>query len=55
MDVLEEASGKAFDTVYLQLMVKHHEGIVEMAKTEQSDGTYEPAKDMADDIMLSER
>lgn len=32
MDVLEEASGKAFDTVYLQLMVKHHEGIVEMSK-----------------------
>lgn len=51
---LEKSSGKAFDTAFLQLMVKHHEGAVAMAKTEQSDGTYQPAKDMAGRIITSQ-
>lgn len=54
MAQLEKASGKAFDTAFLQLMVKHHEGAVAMAKTEQSDGKYQPAKDMADAIISSQ-
>ncbi|MFG2875405.1 DUF305 domain-containing protein [Streptomyces sp. NPDC048337] len=51
---LEKASGKAFDTAFLQLMVKHHEGAVAMAKTEQSGGSYQPAKDMAGAIVSSQ-
>ncbi|MGG7575630.1 DUF305 domain-containing protein [Streptomyces sirii] len=54
MDALEKASGKAFDTAFLKMMVKHHEGAVEMAKTEQADGGYQPAKDMAGDIISSQ-
>lgn len=54
MTRLEKASGKAFDTAFLQLMVKHHEGAVAMAKTEQSDGKYQPAKDMAGAIISSQ-
>ncbi|MFF3342583.1 DUF305 domain-containing protein [Streptomyces flavidovirens] len=54
MDRLERSSGRAFDTAFLELMVKHHEGAVEMARTEQSDGAYRPAKDMAGDIVTSQ-
>ncbi|WP_455353264.1 DUF305 domain-containing protein [Streptomyces sp. SYSU K217416] len=54
MDTLEKSSGNAFDTAFLELMVKHHQGAVEMAKTEQADGAYRPAKDMAGDIVTSQ-
>ena len=53
MKQLEASSGKAFDTAFLTMMVKHHEGAVAMAKTEQADGTYQPAKDMAGQIITS--
>jgi uncharacterized protein (DUF305 family) len=51
---LGKSSGKAFDTAFLDLMVKHHEGAVEMARTEQADGAYGPAKDLAGDIITSQ-
>lgn len=54
MDELEKASGTAFDTAFVRMMVKHHEGAVEMAKTERSDGACRPAKDMAGDLVTSQ-
>ncbi|WP_274560816.1 DUF305 domain-containing protein [Streptomyces spiramyceticus] len=54
MDELEESSGKAFDTAFMEMMIKHHEGAIEMAETEQADGAYKPAKDMAGDIIASQ-
>ncbi|MFE0191499.1 DUF305 domain-containing protein [Streptomyces sp. NPDC058989] len=54
MDALEKSSGKAFDTAFLKMMIKHHEGAVEMAKSERADGGYPPAKDMAGDIISSQ-
>ncbi|MER7111931.1 DUF305 domain-containing protein [Streptomyces sp. NPDC000229] len=54
MDQLEKSSGKAFDTAFLKLMIKHHQGAVAMAKTEQAKGSHQPAKDMADDIIASQ-
>ncbi|WP_405791439.1 DUF305 domain-containing protein [Streptomyces sp. NBC_00029] len=54
MENLRNASGKAFDTAFMELMIKHHEGAVAMAKTEQKDGSYQPAKDMADAIVTSQ-
>ncbi|MFD3695069.1 DUF305 domain-containing protein [Streptomyces sp. NPDC058646] len=54
MKQLGASSGKAFDTAFLTLMVKHHEGAVAMAKTEQAEGTYQPAKDMAQAIITSQ-
>ncbi|MEV7443037.1 DUF305 domain-containing protein [Streptomyces sp. NPDC091204] len=44
MKQLESSSGKAFDTAFLTMMVKHHEGAVAMAETEQSDGTSSPPR-----------
>ncbi|WP_328967505.1 DUF305 domain-containing protein [Streptomyces sp. NBC_00239] len=54
MKQLDSSSGKSFDTAFLTMMVKHHEGAVAMAKTEQSDGKYQPAKDMAGAIITSQ-
>ncbi|GGX60575.1 lipoprotein [Streptomyces minutiscleroticus] len=54
MDRLEKASGKAFDTAFLDMMVEHHEGAVEMAETERADGAYGPATKMAGEIVTSQ-
>ncbi|MET9963083.1 DUF305 domain-containing protein [Streptomyces sp. NPDC006326] len=51
---LEKASGKAFDTAFLELMVKHHEGAVAMADTERKTGSHAPAKTMAEAITTSQ-
>jgi uncharacterized protein (DUF305 family) len=54
MTALGNASGKAFDTAFMEMMIKHHEGAVEMAKTEQADGAHTPARKMAADIIASQ-
>ncbi|MFI5571361.1 DUF305 domain-containing protein [Streptomyces sp. NPDC051740] len=54
MTELEGTSGKAFDTAFMEMMIKHHEGAVEMAKTEQADGVHAPARGMAADIIASQ-
>ncbi|NGO15465.1 DUF305 domain-containing protein [Streptomyces sp. HC44] len=54
MDELMKASGKDFDTMFLTMMVEHHEGAVEMATTEKDKGEYGPAKTMAGDIITAQ-
>ncbi|MDF3142493.1 MULTISPECIES: DUF305 domain-containing protein [unclassified Streptomyces] len=54
MDELMKASGKGFDTMFLTMMVEHHEGAVEMATTEKEKGQYGPAKKLADDIITAQ-
>ncbi|KUL22165.1 DUF305 domain-containing protein [Streptomyces regalis] len=54
MDELMAASGTDFDTMFLTMMVEHHEGAVEMATTEKDKGQYGPAKKMADDIITAQ-
>ncbi|MEU6865571.1 DUF305 domain-containing protein [Streptomyces sp. NPDC046876] len=54
MDRLKGASGKAFDTAFMELMIKHHEGAVAMAKTEQAEGAFPGAKTMAEAIVSSQ-
>ncbi|GGT00003.1 DUF305 domain-containing protein [Streptomyces chromofuscus] len=54
MNDLGKASGRAFDTAFMEMMIEHHEGAVAMAETEQADGAYAPAKRMAADIISSQ-
>ncbi|MEV6103134.1 DUF305 domain-containing protein [Streptomyces sp. NPDC051940] len=54
MDKLMDASGAAFDTIFLTMMIEHHEGAVEMSTTEKGEGEYGPAKQLADDIIASQ-
>ncbi|MEW2408734.1 DUF305 domain-containing protein [Streptomyces griseoviridis] len=50
MAELEKASGAAFDTRFLTMMVDHHRGAVEMAAAERRKGAYRPATVLAGDI-----
>ena len=54
MAALQDASDAEFQDMWLEMMVKHHEGAVEMAKTEQEDGQYKSAIDLADSIISSQ-
>lgn len=51
MDALENASDAEFQDMWLEMMVEHHEGAVEMAETEQSDGQFKDAVDLAGQII----
>ncbi|SEQ21200.1 DUF305 domain-containing protein [Lentzea albida] len=48
---LEKATGQEFDRLWLDMMVKHHEGAVEMARTELAEGEDEGAKKLAQAIV----
>ncbi|MET7422580.1 DUF305 domain-containing protein [Dactylosporangium sp. NPDC005555] len=47
MRELSEATGKAFDTMFLRMMIKHHQGAVEMAGIEQAQGQDAAVKQLA--------
>lgn len=50
MSSLDKATGAAFDKMFLTMMVAHHTGAIDMAKTEQSEGKNADAKALAKDI-----
>ena len=50
MDQLMNASGVDFDQMFLTMMIEHHKGAIEMAKTEQVDGTNAAAISLAEQI-----
>ena len=47
MAALEGASGEDFDRMFLELMIVHHQGAIEMARAELEDGTNPDALDVA--------
>ena len=51
MDALENASDAAFQDMWLEMMIEHHEGAVEMAETETEDGQYKDAVDLAGQVV----
>ena len=54
MSQLEGASDAEFEAMWLEMMIAHHEGAVEMAQQEQSEGSFAPAIDLAADIESSQ-
>jgi uncharacterized protein (DUF305 family) len=50
MEELESASDAEFDQMFLTMMIEHHEGAIEMARAERSDGEYAEAVDLAKKI-----
>ncbi|MFC5730934.1 MULTISPECIES: DUF305 domain-containing protein [Nocardioides] len=50
MAELEAASGAEFDRLFLTMMIEHHEGAIDMAKTEQEEGEYPDAIALAEEI-----
>jgi uncharacterized protein (DUF305 family) len=47
MDELEQATGDDFDQLFLTSMIEHHEGAIEMARTEQANGENPDALELA--------
>ncbi len=50
MTALRDATGSAFDEMFLAMMIEHHQGAVTMAKTEIRDGLHTSAKQLAENI-----
>lgn len=54
MTKLRAASGATFDRMFLEMMIRHHEGAVAMADKERNDGLHTEAKKVAADIATSQ-
>lgn len=50
MAMLEDADGTAFESMWLEMMIDHHEGAIEMARDEQADGLFPDALGLAESI-----
>ena len=54
MSQLTAATGTAFDRLFLKLMIVHHQGALDMARTEQSDGVNPSAHALAGSIITGQ-
>ncbi|KUI24289.1 DUF305 domain-containing protein [Mycobacterium sp. IS-1742] len=55
MKRLESLRGAEFDTLWLESMISHHQGAVEMAKAEIANGDNADAKSMAEHIVETQQ
>ncbi|MHC1559119.1 DUF305 domain-containing protein [Actinomycetospora sp. C-140] len=55
MQQLGAQSGPAFDRMFLQMMIEHHTGAVQMAQTEQAQGRNPRAVELAAAIVLAQQ
>lgn len=55
MKRLESSTGTAFDRLWLELMIQHHEGAVRMSQDELADGKNPDAKALAQAIITSQQ
>ncbi|MEV0768542.1 DUF305 domain-containing protein [Nocardia salmonicida] len=55
MSSLEAMSGPEFDKMWLQMMIDHHRGAVEMAQTEITAGANPQAKQLAENIVAAQQ
>lgn len=55
MTELAQASDAEFPDLWMTMMIEHHEGAIEMAETEQDDGHFPGALDLADSIIDAQR
>jgi uncharacterized protein (DUF305 family) len=51
---LDDARGDEFQTMWLEMMIEHHEGAVEMAETEVDEGENAKAIALAEDIISAQ-
>ncbi|MDX1892027.1 DUF305 domain-containing protein [Mycolicibacterium sp. 050158] len=55
MTTLAGLSGAAFDRMWLQMMIDHHAGAIDMSTTELRDGTNPDAKKLAQSIIADQQ
>jgi len=51
---LRDSGANMFETMWMQMMIEHHEGAIEMAETEQADGLFPDAIALAESIETSQ-
>ncbi len=51
LQALQEAEGVDASKLFLEQMIAHHEGAVTMAEDQIRDGSYQPAIDMAEQVV----
>ena len=54
MRSLEEAEGEDFDMAFMNSMMVHHEGAIEMAKEAKAKAMHEEIRNLADDIIAAQ-
>ena len=54
MDELDQTQGTAFQEMWLEMMIEHHEGAIEMAELEVASGQNPDAIDLAERIIESQ-
>lgn len=55
MTTLKQASDAEFQQMWLEMMIKHHAGAIDMAHTEEDDGTFSGAVALAASIATSQQ
>ena len=55
MNQMNQAGGAQFDRMFLEMMIEHHKGAIEMAQTELNDGEYSEAKQLAQKIITDQQ
>ncbi|ROP37244.1 DUF305 domain-containing protein [Saccharothrix texasensis] len=55
MDLLEQAKDADFDRMFLDMMIKHHQGAIDMSKLELQQGNNPDAKKLAQQIIDSQQ
>ncbi|MDA0632801.1 DUF305 domain-containing protein [Nonomuraea sp. MCN248] len=54
MEQLKAASGQAFDQLFLKLMIKHHEGAIEMSTEVLKNGSHLRIEELANDVGVTQ-
>lgn len=54
MDSMDVKEGNEFDKAFIEAMIPHHQGAIEMAKEAQKKATHDEIKKMADDIITAQ-
>lgn len=54
MEALDAAHGDEFEPMWLDMMIEHHEGAIEMAQAEKEDGEFADAIGLADTIITAQ-
>jgi uncharacterized protein (DUF305 family) len=55
MAQLQAANGREFDAMFLEMMVRHHQGAIDMATQEQLKGKFTDAKMVVGSIVTSQQ
>lgn len=54
LDELDSSIGSSFESMWLTMMIEHHEGAIEMAQAEVADGKYADSLALAQDIITAQ-